>query len=93
MFVSPGPFPERPPVRGERGERFGVHRGQVGGIEPERLQRALLAADTRLDQLDQRLAVVGQQQELVGEPNGHAVARQLVENDDLIAVHAGQSVR
>ena len=27
------------------------------------------------------------------EPNGHAVARQFVEYDDLIRVHAGQAVR
>ena len=27
------------------------------------------------------------------EPNGHAVARQLIENDDLIGVHAGQAIR
>ena len=29
----------------------------------------------------------------VMEPNAHAVARQLVEYDDLIRVHAGQAVR
>ena len=60
--------PDRPPVLRQRREHLGVHRRDRRRVDAERLQRALLDPLPRLQQLDQRLAVVGQQQEVVAHP-------------------------
>ena len=57
-----------PPVRRQRRKLFGVHHRGLGKVDPQRLQRPLLAPVLRLKALDQRLTVIGQQQERLGDP-------------------------
>ena len=57
-----------PPVRRQRRKLFGVHHGGLGKVDPQSLQRPVLAPVLRLKALDQRLPVVGQQQERLGDP-------------------------
>ena len=58
---------ERLPVRRQRREHLGVHHGGLGKVDPQRLQRPVLAPVV-CHALDQRVAVVGQQQELLRSP-------------------------
>ena len=59
---------ECPPIRRQRREHFGVHHGGLGKVDLQRLQRSVLAPLVCLQALDQRLPVVGQQQERLRDP-------------------------
>ena len=63
-----GLLPESPPVFGKGRKHLQVNGRYLRGIDAQRLQRTVLQPGSRLEKLDQRLAVVGQQQEPVAHP-------------------------